>query len=569
MAEGSDAGATADNPRPRERRRKVWDRAYPFHPFLFAAAAVFALMARNLNFASFADVAPSLLGSLAFALVVYLAVAAMRRRFDAAGAVVASIWVAGSLFYLGLFGQLNDMVSGGFPMVRSLPFAFAILSLLTLIALRLHRLTRLAHSILNGVALVLLATPLWQVGVYEWHNGKARAAYDAEQALAEVRQYLPAEESADRPPDIYHFVFDRYTSEEILQRHYDLDNRSIGRFLEERGFYVARRSNSNYQKTGHSVASTFYLDYLDFLEDDPRVKGANWRPIYEMLDDHRVGRVLKSRGYDFIQFGAWWVGTYNSTLADENRPHGFSEFAMLYLRRTILRPIFHTLPDTALTMRLDWDNAQCQRVAPQVEEIKSIGERERPVYVFAHFLVPHGPYPFTADGRCLSQKESAERGEKQGFVDQVAYANRIIRDVVTTLQADGREPPIILIQADEGPFPERGSRVPWQDAPAEELRIKTGIFNAYYFPGKDYLQLTDDITPVNSYRVLFNTYFDANFPLLSDRIYAFPNDATIYEFHDVTNKIREPASIADTMPGARAGPVDRDTLDPPPPSVER
>ncbi|WP_159585454.1 hypothetical protein [Chelativorans xinjiangense] len=565
----ADAGATADDPRPHEHRRKVWDGSYPLHPFLLAAAAVFALMARNLNFTSLADVAPSLLGSLAFALAVYLAVAAMRRRFDAAGAVVASIWVAGSLFYLGLFGRLNDMVAGGFPMVKSLPFALAILALLTLVALRLPGLTRLAHSILNGVALVLLATPLWQVGVYEWRNGAARTAYDAEQALAEIRQYFPSEESAARPPDIYHFVFDRYTSEEILQRHYDLDNRAIGRFLEERGFYVARRSNSNYQKTGHSVASTFHMNYLDFLEDDARVTGANWHPIYEMLGDHRVGRALKSRGYDFIQFGAWWVGTYNSPLADENRPHGFSEFAMLYLRRTILRPIFHVLPDTALTMRLDWDNAQCQRVAAQVEKIKAIGARERPVYVFAHFLVPHGPYAFAADGRCLSQKEAAKRGDKQGFVDQVAYANRIIRDIVTTLQAYGRKPPIILLQADEGPFPQRDSRVPWQDAPAEELRIKTGILNAYYFPGKEYRHLTDDITPVNSYRVLFNTYFDAKFPLLADRIYAFPNDSTIYDFHDVTDKVREPASIADTMPGARAGPVNQDTLVQPPPPVER
>ena len=54
--------------------------------------------------------------------------------------------------------------------------------------------------------------------------------------------------------------------------------------------------------------------------------------------------------------------------------------------------------------------------------------------------------------------------------------------MVTALQAPGRDRPVILIQADEGPYPDRDETVAWQDAPAEELRIKTGIFNAYYFP---------------------------------------------------------------------------------------
>ena len=50
---------------------------------------------------------------------------------------------------------------------------------------------------------------------------------------------------------------------------------------------------------------------------------------------------------------------------------------MTYLRRTILMPVFHLLPDTPLTMRLDWDNGQCQRVARQVEEIKALRATRR------------------------------------------------------------------------------------------------------------------------------------------------------------------------------------------------
>ena len=176
--------------------------------------------------------------------------------------------------------------------------------------------------------------------------------------------------------------------------------------------------------------------------------------------------------------------------------------------------------------------------------IENIGVRERPTYVFTHFILPHDPYVFAPDGRCLTRAESIARGRMQGYVGQVAYARRLIEQLVTALQAEGRPRPIILIQADEGPilprarFQTRDQRIPWQDAAPEKLRLKSGILNAYYFPGGDYGQLRPDITPVNSYRVLFNRFFGADFPLLPDRIYAHPFDTNLFEFHDVTSIVR-------------------------------
>src|SRR5690606_16243736 len=138
----------------------------------------------------------------------------------------------------------------------------------------------------------------------------------------------------------------------------------------------AREARANYQKTGHSLASIFAMDYLTPLAEGD-YGGRNWRPIFGMLDDHAVGRFLRERGYEHHQYGSWWAGTFHNSRADVNRSHGFSEVNMIYLRGTILRPLFHLLPDTPLTMRLDWDNAQCQRLGPQLEEIRSIGERDR------------------------------------------------------------------------------------------------------------------------------------------------------------------------------------------------
>ncbi len=508
-------------------------RVYPFAALLFAPASVLEPMARNLGQTTLVDIAPAVSGTIAFALGIWLLAVLARRRADGGAVLIAAIWTVGCLYYGEIFSDLNRALGGGYAMLHPLPLALAAVSLLTWAAWRWGRVLGVVHLVLTGIAGAMLLTPAWKVAAYEWEHGAATAAYDPGLAVAA----LPASMANDRRPDIYHFVFDRYGSERTLARHYGIDE-PIGDFLEEQGFHVARESYSNYQKTGHSLASLFAMDYLTPLAEDPRVDGRNWRPIFKMLDDHVVGRFLRAGGYEHHQYGSWWRGTFHNSTADINRPHGFSEFNMIYLRGTMLRPVFHLLPDTALTMRLDWDNAQCQRVGPQIEEIKAIGARDRPVYVFAHILVPHGPYVFTPEGDCLDQIAARARGPEQGYVDQIGYADTIMRDIVGALISADREPPVIIFQADEGPFPGSYGRGPWQEAPAEDLRIKTGILNAIFVPGGDHSLFRQDMTAVNIYRLVFNTVFGTDFAELPDRIFAFPNDGRLYEFHDVTERVR-------------------------------
>ena len=42
------------------------------------------------------------------------------------------------------------------------------------------------------------------------------------------------------------------------------------------------------------------------------------------------------------------------------------------------------------------------------------------------------------------------------------------------------------------------------------------ILNAYYFPREDYDLLYETISPINSFRIVFNLYFDADYELLED-----------------------------------------------------
>ena len=42
------------------------------------------------------------------------------------------------------------------------------------------------------------------------------------------------------------------------------------------------------------------------------------------------------------------------------------------------------------------------------------------------------------------------------------------------------------------------------------------ILNAMYLPGMDYEQLSESISPVNTFRLIFNHYFDADYTLLEN-----------------------------------------------------
>jgi hypothetical protein len=75
-------------------------------------------------------------------------------------------------------------------------------------------------------------------------------------------------------------------------------------------------------------------------------------------------------------------------------------------------------------------------------------------------------------------------------------------------------------------------------AEGQGLKLKFAILNAYYVPDTCKEFLYPDITPVNSFRIIYNCVFEANFPLLEDRSYytGHPRFSS-YEFIDVTNEV--------------------------------
>ena len=90
--------------------------------------------------------------------------------------------------------------------------------------------------------------------------------------------------------------------------------------------------------------------------------------------------------------------------------------------------------------------------------------------------------------------------------------------------------PIIIIQADEGPYPKNYNHKNLLELSSEALKQKFGILNALYLPDIPNTALYEDMSPVNTFRIVLDHYFGADFRLLPDREYTLSDQ-------DITDKV--------------------------------
>ena len=166
--------------------------------------------------------------------------------------------------------------------------------------------------------------------------------------------------------------------------------------------------------------------------------------------------------------------------------------------------------------------------------LDEIADDPGPKYIFAHILLPHPPYVFLEDGTFAPARADQ--------ASQLAHTNDMLQRFLEPLLAlPEDERPIVILQADEGPYPRRLAReqrdFEWAEATDEELLTKFGILNAWLLPGPEgEAPLPADMTAVNTYPELFRRAFGADIADQPDRVLASSVD-TLFETVDVTGRI--------------------------------
>jgi hypothetical protein len=278
-----------------------------------------------------------------------------------------------------------------------------------------------------------------------------------------------------------------------------------------------------------------------------------WWPVSNAVQHSEVRRILEGWGYKTVFFA-------NNGDYSDIRDGDFYE-APFPIQLNIFNSRFLNLTNLNLLAGIDqlgisdlsYDTHR-QIILHNFERLPEVAAIKGPKFVFTHIIAPHPPYVFDRAGNpldppyafTLSDQMTSDIAESRaGYIEQLEFINREMLETIDGILANSESPPIIIIQGDHGP----GTRTDYDSWQNSCLYERYSILNAYYLPGVNKTSVPVDLSPVNSFRFIFNTYFNGDLELLPNRQY-FSTSAHFYEFTDVTGQTQQACdSNSDNRPG--------------------
>jgi len=486
--------------------------------------------------------------SLIFTSIIFLIAKFIFKKIEIA-ALISSLIVFLSLSY-GRFLEIGEDNAKKITKLKTEPEVFIGIIVLIILASLIFLIFKYKHRLIpvnkyvTLISLVLVIFSLYNVASFEYKAGRL---FTEENKSQDTKTYEYVNPNPS-DPDIYYFIFDRYGGEKSLNEQYGFDNSNFLNFLKEKGFYIANNSTANYPKTFLSLGASLNMEYMDFMTKETNGgKSSDQSKMTPYIRNNKVLDFLKKRGYKYVHMGSWWTPTKQNSAADiiftpNTSPYmNADEFTTGFFNTTIAAPILKVILKNPLDVSQDpQNNIHRKSAAYQFEKIDEISKIPGPKFVFVHILLPHDPFVFDKDCNPITEDQKKENTDQINYINQLQCVNKNIEEMTQTILNNSQNPPVIIYQADEGPFPMNepiSDDQSWALANNVSLQEKFPILNAYYFPGKSTENLYDTITPVNSFRALLNTYFNQNLPLLPDKNYVFQDDNNYYKFTEITEKL--------------------------------
>ncbi|MCH8876669.1 MAG: hypothetical protein IIA89_07570 [Chloroflexi bacterium] len=518
----------------------------PFHPVLIAAAPAMIMLAANIDqlnpSAGLRAILFSVLAGIALMLVLRILTRSWRKA-----ALLTSLFVIFFFSYGQLYTYLRNQGEWGWAITRHrymLPASLILFAGSIFVLFRLKEHIGALTSVFNLVSVVAIAMPLLQILGFQVRSSTA-ASRLASSASQETVLQLPVGHPA---PDIYYIIPDSYDRADYLLTEYGFDNRPFIETLEEIGFYVAKCSRSNYNRTRFSLPSSLNMNYLEALSDEFQPGTTETHALGPLIKDSRVRRELEALGYSVVGFETGFIITQlddadyyyelpkEGSLAQLFSLEGVNGFEAMLIKSSGARVLTDAGTATGILTAIlpDLDRPRSiyrDRTLYVLDQLApdKVPSLRGPKFVFVHLVSPHFPYVIGRNGEFVDREISDS--DREAYINQLIYLNKRLEEILRGIIETADSPPIVILQADHGNGAARGDAVE--------------MLNAYFLPDYEYGDLYPEISPVNTFRLIFNLYFGGDFKLLNDASYNSNSDAP-FEFRD----------IPETQPGCRGESVD-------------
>jgi hypothetical protein len=533
---------------------KILDR-FPFYTFLVACYPVVFLLSENREEIDAPAGLRAALIFLALGLLAFLFSLLLTRNLRKAGlnslGIILMFFLIFFVLYAPVYRGLRGVSLGGQALGRHrylVPATFLLLLLtalggwLALCRVNTGKFGTVTFG-LNSLAIILFLIPVFTLGIFYFKESRNNT--QARTTLTDPGFSLPV--AGQESPDIYYIILDMHTSDHVMQKLMGYDDTAFTSALRERGFYVPVCSRSNYSSTQFSITSSLNMDFLQDIS-------AAYDPssLYPLLQSSRVRRVLEEAGYKTYAFESGYsfcdlTDAYHyyqpvSSAWDMLTYPGVTPFESLIMQVSAGKILYETRDQLSQKMQYIIDAAYVEyrdRILFTLDTLPTLPAEPGPKFVFAHILAPHDPFVFDEDGSTAFRRTPFALNEDPEFragygwkpysaayVDEVTYLHKRMLEIVDRILAESSVPPVIILQGDHG--------IPRSAVDNAQFEI----FNAIYMKDVDNPGFYDTLTPVNTFRLVFNGLENTGLPLLPDDMYLY--DKVQKQFLPFTDPIECP-----------------------------
>jgi hypothetical protein len=308
-------------------------------------------------------------------------------------------------------------------------------------------------------------------------------------------------------PDIYYLIFDEAAGFEVARQYWhsgEVDK--FVNFLDENGFYVAEESHGGSIHTLREISTR--LNYKPYP-----VGNEHFGTYNKAIATNAVMDFLKAHGYTIIAYDErrtpypTMLPVPADVLIEEASEENVSRFTLLdeykvlVLQSTMLRSLLNQDPE--LLHHRDMILYTSENIAST--------QFPSPKFVYAHLMLPHGPFAFSENGTITASSQT-EYVNWQRYFENYKFFLTVAQDTVKNILSATEGNAVIIIQSDHGArnFTHRPYTGYLENYPEE---YKTWIVNVLHLPGCEDAPLTQDLDPMNTFPIIFNCYFDENFPI--------------------------------------------------------
>jgi hypothetical protein len=503
---------------------------YPFHPLLFAFYPALFLWVDNIDQIPLFAILQPLVLSVGFAIIVYGIFCFIFQSINKSG-IVASFFILLTLSYGHVYNYIEShpAINTYIGYFRLLAIFLIFQAVCFLIIWRYKGDLRPLNQTLLLICLLLMVMTIGQAVIF-YMKGIPANAFTEKKRITN-KQTNTNNEFSDR--DIYYIILDSYGREDLLKSHYSYDNSSFINELQDLGFVVPECTQSNYDNTVFSMTSALNLNYLtelpvnlDETSDNIDIQG-----LSPYIRHSLVREKFESYGYQTVSFKTVYPfldikdtdfyydleqsADFYNKLESEN-------FQYLFFHTTVLRILIEILeapPDYLFAEDATLVQVYIAKILiPQkklfstrhfkwyeqhrfaFERLEEVAEIPGNKFIYAHLFTTHQPFVFTTSG----QVRWPVIENNEAYLDQITYTNIRMIKIIKMILDKSINPPVIVIQGDHSYV-------------TGENRNK--ILNAYFLPEGGSEQITPAFSPINTFRLIFNTYFGERYELLPDVAY--------------------------------------------------